>query len=60
MDSSLDYKVQRTCKCGCGLAFLVNPSSLKQYLNTKHSQHARDQRRKEKHALQPVEVAPSG
>jgi len=39
-------RVTRTCKCGCGVLFEVSSNCRKIYLNIKHSQSARDFRKK--------------
>jgi len=39
-------RVSRTCACGCGALFEVSSNSRKIYFNTKHSQAARDYRKK--------------
>ena len=43
---SLSGRVSRTCACGCGVVFEVSLKSRKIYFNTKHSQKARDFRKK--------------
>jgi len=39
-------RVTHTCACGCHAQFEVSSNSRKIYLNTKHSQAARDYRKK--------------